>query len=63
MPKTRTDPIIAELWAIRDAHAARFNYNVSAICEDIRAKQKALGRKYYRYAAHDLEEPNQKAGE
>ncbi len=63
MGKTPPDPIIAELWAIRDAHAAQFNYDVSAIFDDIRARQKASGRKYYRYAARGLEEIDQKAAD
>ncbi len=46
MATTRPDPIGAEIRAVRDAHAARFNYDVTAIFEDIRAKQEASGRDY-----------------
>ena len=50
--KTRfIDPIIAEIRAVRDEHAARFGYDVGAIFKDIRARQKASGRKYVRYPA------------
>ena len=49
MATTRSDPILAEVRAVRDAHAARFNYDVKAISEDIRAKQKALERDYVSY--------------
>jgi len=42
--KTPPDPIIAELRAVRDAHAARFNYDVAAIFRDIQRMQEALGR-------------------
>jgi hypothetical protein len=45
---TQTDPIIAELRAVRDQHAARFDYDVEAICRDIRARQKVSGREYVR---------------
>ena len=31
-----TDPIISEVRAVRDAHAARFDYDVAAIFRDIR---------------------------
>ncbi len=48
---TQTDPIIAELRAVRDQHAARFDYDVEAIFRDIRARQKASGREYVRYPA------------
>ena len=43
-----TDPIVAEIRAIREAHAARFNYDVSAIFRDILRKQEALGNEYVR---------------
>ena len=43
MATTRPDPIIAEFRAVRDGHAARFNYDVKEILEDIRAKQATSG--------------------
>ena len=43
------DHIIAEIRAVRDAHTARFAYDVQAIFNDIRASQKASGRTYVRY--------------
>lgn len=49
MTKRPPDPIIAEVWAVRDAHASRFNHDVSAIFRDIRAMQEASGREYVRY--------------
>jgi hypothetical protein len=33
------DPIIAELHAIREAHAAKFNFDMDQISADLRAKQ------------------------
>ena len=52
MEETRqTDPIIAELRAIRQAYAARFDYNVEAMFRDLRARQEASGREYVRLAA------------
>ena len=48
MRETLTDPIIDELRAARDEHAARFNYDVEAIFRDIQAQQEASGRKYVR---------------
>ena len=50
MESRETDPIIAELRAIRQAYAARFNYDVDAMFRDIRARQKASGRKYVRWS-------------
>ncbi len=51
MKKPLADPIISELWAVRDAHAARFNYDVAAILKDVRATQKKLGPEYVRHPA------------
>ncbi|MDE0524136.1 MAG: hypothetical protein OXH79_19480 [Boseongicola sp.] len=45
------DPIIAEVRAVRDAHAARFAYDVAAIFRDIREMQKASGRNCVRHPA------------
>jgi len=51
MKKTTNDPIVSEVRAAREKHAARFNYDLEKIFEDIRARQKASGRKYVRYPA------------
>ena len=51
MKTLQADPIIAEVWAVRDQHAARFDYDVKAIFRDIRARQEASDRKYVRYPA------------
>lgn len=45
------DPIIAEVRAARDAHAARFGYDVAEIFRDIRAMQEASGSEYVRHPA------------
>jgi len=51
MESRETDPIIAELRSIREAYAARFDYDVEAMFRDIRARQEASGRKYVRLPA------------
>ena len=51
MQKPPIDPIISELRAVRDAYAARFDYDVAAIFRDIRARQKASDREYVRFPA------------
>src|SRR5256886_626689 len=38
------DPIIDEVRQFRDAYAKRFQYDLEAICRDIRAKQIQSGR-------------------
>ena len=39
------DPIVEEIRAIRQQHAARFNYDLKKIAEDLRKKQERSGRK------------------
>ena len=40
------DPIVEEIRKIREAYAARFNYDLDLIFKDIRERQKKSGRKY-----------------
>lgn len=54
MERHPVDPIIAEVRAIRDAHAARFDYDVAAIFRDIRAMQEKSGREYIRFPARPV---------
>jgi len=54
MKTSPSDSIIAEVWAVRDQHAARFDYDVKSIFRDIQARQEASGRKYVRYPARRI---------
>lgn len=51
MKTTTPDPIVAEVRAIRDKHAAQFGYDVKEIFKNIRSQQKSSGREYVRYPA------------
>lgn len=42
------DPIVAEIHKYREEHARKFNYDLDAICEDLRAMQHARGLKVIR---------------
>ena len=42
------DPIVAELHAIREAHARQFHYNVQAIFADLKQQEQHSGRTYVR---------------
>ncbi len=42
------DPIIEEVRKVREQHAARFDYNLAAICNDLREEQERSGRKFVR---------------
>jgi hypothetical protein len=44
------DPIVEEVRRIRDAHAAKFNYDADAIFRDIKEQEKRSGRKYVSFA-------------
>jgi hypothetical protein len=38
------DPIVEEMRRYREQYAAQFNYDLKAICRDLRERQKASGR-------------------
>jgi len=52
-----SDPIVDEVRRIRDAHAAKFNYDPDAIFRDIKEQEKRSGRKYVSFA-DDTVAPN-----
>ena len=43
------DPIVAEVRAAREKHAAEFGYDLKEIFRDLRTRQQSSGRKYVRY--------------
>ena len=52
------DPIVAEVRAFRERHAARFDYDIGRICRDIRERQeeqKRLGQVFVRYPPRPTE--------
>ena len=42
----RVDPILAELWAVRDRLAAQFDYDLDAIFRHIKAEEAKSGLHY-----------------
>ena len=62
METRETDPIIAELRAIRQAYAARFNYDVDAMFRDIRARQEASEREYVRLPSRRSDSAGKNSG-
>src|SRR5436189_1778922 len=40
------DPIVDEVRRVRDAHAARFNYDLDAIFQDIKEQERKSGRQF-----------------
>jgi hypothetical protein len=51
------DPIVEEVRKVRDAHAARFNYDLDAIFRDLKEQEKRSGRKFVSFAPRKIE-PN-----
>ena len=49
------DPIVEEVRRIRDAHAARFNYDLDAIFRDIKEQEKKSGRKFVSFPPRKFE--------
>ncbi len=39
------DEVLEEIYKIREEHAKAFNYDLKAICSDLRKRQAASGRK------------------
>ena len=39
------NPIVEEVRKVREAHAAKFNYDLDAICRDLKKQEKKGGRK------------------
>jgi len=46
------DPIVDEVRLVRDAHAARFNYDLQAIFLDIKKREKERGLHFLNGVAH-----------
>ena len=43
------DPIVAGVRRVCDEHAAQFNYDLDAIYQDLKERERTSGRKYVRY--------------
>ncbi len=63
MKKRQIDPIIAEVRAVRDEHAARFGYDIRAIFRDIQARQSVSGREYVRNHARRITSESKNQGQ
>ena len=51
------DPIVEEVRKARDEYAQRFNYNLDAICRDLRQQQAKSGRKVVSFPAKPVKQP------
>ena len=53
------DPIVDEVRRVRDAHAARFNYDLDAIFQDIKEREKKSGLKFVQGVARQSMPPQE----
>ena len=51
------DPIVDEVRRVRDAHAARFNYDLDAIFQDIKEREKKSGLQFIQGVARQPTPP------
>ena len=49
------DPIVDEMHRIRDAHAARFNYDLNAIFRDLKEQERKSGRKFVSFSPRKID--------
>lgn len=55
----KDDPIVAEIRKIREEHAAKFNYDLWAMYEDLKEQERKSGRRFVSYPPRRIppEEP------
>lgn len=58
---TWNDEIVEEVRRVREEHAAKFDYDISAICADIRRKQAESGRKIVSFTESEKETDKEKS--
>ena len=51
----RSDPIVDEVRRVRDEHAARFNYELNAIFDDLKAQERHSEARFVKYPARSAE--------
>jgi hypothetical protein len=51
------DEVLEEIYRIREEHAKAFNYDLKAICDDLRQRQAASGRQII---SQPLKQPRQR---
>ncbi len=56
----KKDPIVEEIRKIRKAHAAKLNYDLKAICDDLRKKEKDCGHPLVSFPPKTLKKPKKR---
>lgn len=52
------DPIVAEVRKVRQAHAAKFNYDLLAIYQDLKEQEEKSGRTFVSYPSRRCKSVN-----
>jgi hypothetical protein len=52
------DPVVEEVRKVREEYAARFNYDIAAICKDLREQGKAGGYEFVSLPPKRVESKN-----
>ena len=52
----QNDPIVGDVRQVREAHSARFNFDLDAIFADLKEQEQRSGRTFVAYPAHRLED-------
>lgn len=55
------DEVLEEIYRIREEHAKAFNYNLQAICHDLRQKQAASGKQIISVPLKQPRQPHNKS--
>jgi hypothetical protein len=56
MKRRMKNEILKEVWAAKDALAAKYNYSIDELFRDLREREKTSGRRYV-----DLSQPSRKS--
>lgn len=56
MKDNEADPIVEEVRAIRNAYSSQINYDIVAMCDELRARQEASNRQYVSFRKSRIDE-------
>lgn len=57
------DPIVEEVRRIREAYAAKFNYDLEAIFQDLKQQERESGRTFVSFPPRRISKPPGKHGQ
>lgn len=57
----KDDPIVEEVRKVREAYAAKFNYDLEAIFQDLKRQERESGRTFVSFPPRRISKPSQPA--